>query len=161
MSKKVLQSAVEVSAKSVGALVGRFDHALDPKKRLTIPSEWRTALGSPDYVYVMPDAEERCLNLIPREVMEARIAKLQGAALMDKSLNAALQVIGESSELLQLDVQGRIRICDTLLGYANLSGTVAMVGSFRMAKLWNPKALGSGESVDVAKLKAAISKLDF
>ena len=161
MSKKVLQSAVEVSAKSIGALVGRFDHALDPKKRLTIPSEWRMALGSPDFVYVMPDAEEKCLNLIPREVMEARIAELQGEALMDASLNAALQTIGENSELLQLDVQGRIRICDALLGYANLNGTVSMIGAFRMAKLWNPKALGAGDKVDSAKLKAAVAKLKF
>ena len=161
MSKKVVQSSVEVSAKSVGSLVGRFDHALDPKKRLTVPSEWRMALGSPEFVYVMPDAEKKCLNLIPREVMEARVAELQGAALMDDSLNAALQVIGESSELLQFDVQGRIRICDKLLAYANLNGTVAMVGAFRMAKLWNPKALGSCDKVEASKLKAAVAKLKF
>ena len=161
MSKKVVQSSVEVSAKSVGSLVGRFDHSLDPKKRLTVPSEWRMALGSPEFVYVMPDAEKKCLNLIPREVMEARVAELQGAALMDDSLNAALQVIGESSELLQFDVQGRIRICDKLLAYANLNGTVAMVGAFRMAKLWNPKALGSGDKVEVSKLKDAVAKLKF
>ena len=68
---------------------------------------------------------------------------------------------GESSELLQFDVQGRIRICDKLLAYANLNGTVAMVGAFRMAKLWNPKALGSSDKVEASKLKAAVAKLKF
>ena len=29
----------------VGGLVDTFYHTLDPKKRLTIPSEWRVAMG--------------------------------------------------------------------------------------------------------------------
>ena len=29
----------------VGGLVDTFYHTLDPKKRLTIPSEWRDAMG--------------------------------------------------------------------------------------------------------------------
>lgn len=159
MSKKGLQSATEVAGSSV--LMGRYDHALDPKKRFTIPSEWRRAMGDPEYIFVIPDHKDRCLNLIPKDLMEARLAELQAKALLDPALNRALQTIGENSEQLMLDVQGRIRVCDKLLQFANLTTTVAMVGSVRMIKLWAPEALEPKDKVNQSALAAAIEAIGF
>ncbi|MBQ4440427.1 MAG: hypothetical protein II909_04755 [Kiritimatiellae bacterium] len=117
-------------------------------------------MGSPDYVYVMPDAREKCLNLIPPVEMEARLAKLRERALFDPSLAKALQTIGSVSEQLVLDVQGRIRVSDKLLRFANLTTTVAMVGSVRMVKLWNPAAL-KPDVVDQAELGSALESVGF
>lgn len=161
MSKVGKQSVAESAAVVSGVLVGRCDHALDPKKRLTIPSEWRAVMGNPEYVYVMPDRKEPCLNLIPRAEMEARLEKLREKALFDPALNRALQTIGANSEQLVLDVQGRIRICDKLLQFANLKTTVAMVGAVRMVKLWNPSALAPEETVEQAALDAALDAAGF
>jgi len=141
--------------------MGRYDHALDPKKRFTIPSEWRRAMGDPEYVFVIPDPREQCLDLIPRDLMEARLEDLRSKALFDPALNRALQVIGENSEQLMLDVQGRIRVCDKLLRFANLTTTVAMVGSVRMIKLWNPTALQPADKVDQASLGEAMEAVGF
>ena len=162
MSKKVEQRVVE-AAESVtsGVLVGRYDHALDPKKRFTIPSEWRASMGEPAFVYVMPDRKERCLNLIPPAEMEARLERLREKVLFDPALNAAYQAIGANSEQLTLDCQGRIRVCDRLLRFANLTTTVAMVGSVRMIKLWNPKALTPEDKIDQAALDRALEEAGF
>ena len=43
------------------ALMGRYVRPFDQKKRLTIPSVWRDALG-PDSVYVLPDPKNRSLH---------------------------------------------------------------------------------------------------
>jgi MraZ protein len=153
-------AAVSAEAKS-GVLVGRYEYALDPKKRFTIPSEWRKVMGDPDYVYVMPDRESRCLNLIPKVEMEARLEELRKKALFDPALGRALQVIGANSDQLILDKQGRIRVSDRLLQFANLTTTVAMLGSVRMVKLWDPKALGAADTVDQAALDAALSATGF
>ena len=161
MSKAGKQSIAESIPAISGVLVGRNDHALDPKKRLTIPSEWRAVMGNPDYVYVMPDSTEKCLNLIPRAEMEARLEKLREKALFDPALNASLQTIGAISEQLPLDGQGRIRVCDKLLRFANLTTTVAMVGSVRMVKLWDPAALAPVDTVDQAALDAALAAAGF
>jgi division/cell wall cluster transcriptional repressor MraZ len=161
MSKTGKQSVAETTQVVSGVLVGRCDHALDPKKRLTIPSEWRAVMGNPEYVYVMPDRKEPCLNLIPRAEMEARLEKLREKALFDPALNRALQTIGANSEQLVLDVQGRIRICDKLLQFANLTTTVAMVGSVRMIKLWNPAVLAPEATVEQAALDAALDAAGF
>ena len=151
---------MEANARS-GALVGRFDHALDPKKRFTIPSEWRAAMGEPDYVYVMPDPVERCLDLIPPEEMESRLAKLRERALFDPALAPLLETIGSNTNQLTLDVQGRIRVSDKLLQFANLTTTVAMVGAVRMIKLYDPKALTPATKVDQKALDAALDAAGF
>ena len=161
MSKVGKQIVAESTGATSGVLVGRVDHALDPKKRFTIPSEWRAVMGNPDYVYVMPDSANPCLNLVPKAEMEARLEKLREKALFDPALNRALQTIGANSEQLSLDIQGRIRVCDKLLRFANLTTTVAMVGSVRMIKLWDPTALGAAETVDQVSLAAALNSVGF
>lgn len=137
--------------------MGRFDHALDPKRRLTIPSIWRKAMGNPDFVYAMPDRKERCINLMPKAEMDVLLSKIREKALFDPALNRVFQVIGSMSEQLDLDVQGRIRISDKLLQYANLTTTVAMVGSFRMIKLWDPSALAPVDEVNASELDEALA----
>ena len=134
-----------------GPLLGRFDFALDPKKRLTIPSGWRGVFEG-GVVYVMPDRKEKCLNLYPKVEMDAFLGQLRQKALLDPALNRVFAKIGAVSQQLFFDVQGRIRICDKLLQFANLTTTVAMVGAFRMVKLYAPDVLGPEDDVNVESL---------
>ncbi len=161
MSKIGKQSVAESTKSAISVLLGRYDYALDPKKRFTIPSCWRRIMGDPEDVFIVPDPEEKCLNLVSPDLMRARIEELQKKALLDPSLNKLLQVIGENSEQLTLDCQGRIRVCDKLLRFANLTTTVAMVGSVRLIKLWDPAALGAGDEVDQEAFREAAKGLGF
>ena len=161
MSKGSIQSVAESTKRVSSVLMGRFDHALDPKKRFTITSEWRAAMGEPDYVYVMPDPVERCLDLIPPEEMESRLAKLRERALFDPALAPLLETIGSNTNQLTLDVQGRIRVSDKLLQFANLTTTVAMKGAVRMIKLWDPKALAPEDKVEQKSFAAALKEVGF
>ena len=160
MSKKVVQSVAEATSGGSNALMGEFEHSLDPKKRLTIPREWRKAMGDPDFVYVMRDRNGKCLDLLPKAEMESLLAKLREKALFDPALTKAAMLIGANSEQLMLDVQGRIRISDKLLQFANLTTTVVMAGSVRMAKLWNPEAYAEESSGDLTDFNAALDMLE-
>lgn len=156
MSKKGEQSvAVSVVVES-GVLFGRHDFALDPKRRLTIPSEWR-GVFSGGIVYVMPDRKEKCLNLYPKAEMDSFLGQLREKALLDPALNRVFAKIGAVSQQLSFDVQGRIRICDKLLQFANLTTTVAMVGSFRMVKLYAPDVLGPEDAVDIEEIDSVLT----
>ena len=161
MSKVGKQSVAESTRAVSGVLVGRRDYALDPKKRFTIPSEWRAAMGDPAYVYVMPDRKEKCVNLLPPGEMESRLEKLREKALFDPASNAAYLTIGANSDQLTLDCQGRIRVSDKLLQFANLTTTVAMVGAVRMIKLYDPQALVPATKVDQKALDAALDAAGF
>ena len=125
-----------VVKRAVNGLVDTFCHALDPKKRLTIPSEWRDALGNPTYVYVMPSANEECLELIPVELMERTLQQYQSADIFDDEADADAQAIAQFAQMLKVDAAGRIRIGDNLLAHAGIAGGVTMIGGIRKAKLW-------------------------
>lgn len=159
MSELGTQSTEKVNRRPT-ALMGTFERNLDPKKRLTIPSVWREALG-PDLVYVVPDNRRRCLQLFPQEVMEAKLAEYRAMALSDPEINDALDAICAVSEMLEFDVQGRIRISDDLLAFAGLRGSVVLKGSLRMATLWPKVDEQVGIEERVAKLDAAMAKLNF
>ena len=161
MSKKVVQSVAEATSSGSNALMGEFEHSLDPKKRLTIPREWRQAMGDPDFVYVMRDRNGKCLDLLPKAEMESLLAKLREKALFDPALTKAAMLIGANSEQLMLDVQGRIRISDKLLQFANLTTTVAMVGAVRKIELWRPEALPPEDKVDQAEFGEALMAAGF
>ncbi len=161
MSKEVRQSVAQSTAGTGCYLVGRHTHSLDPKKRFTIPSEWREMLGNPKYVFVVPDRTERCLNIIPQEEMETRLAVLRQKALFDPQMAKVLRIIGANSEQLPLDVAGRIRVSDKLLRFANLKTTVAMVGAVRKIELWAPEALPPDEDIDQASVGDAMALAGF
>ena len=161
MSKVGKQSVAEATNGDSGVLVGRCDHSLDPKRRLTIPSGWRKTLGNPEFVYVMPDPTDRCVNIIPMVEWEARMEELRKKALFDPALKPVLQTIGANSEMPALDVQGRIRISDKLLQFANLTTTVAMLGAVRMIQLWDPAALPPANEVDQKGLGDALALAGF
>ena len=156
MSEKGLQSVAESTSVESGVLFGRHDYALDPKRRLTIPSEWR-GVFSGGVVYVMPDRKEKCLNLYPKAEMDSFLGQLRQKALLDPAQNRVFSKIGAVSQQLSFDVQGRIRICDKLLQFANLTTTVAMVGSFRMVKLYAPEVLGPEDAVDISEIDSVLT----
>jgi division/cell wall cluster transcriptional repressor MraZ len=146
--------------RAVNGLVDTFCHALDPKKRLTIPSEWRDALGNPAYVYLMPSASEDCLELIPVELMERTLQQYQNADLFDDEADADAQAIAQFAQMLKVDAAGRIRIGDNLLGHAGIAGGVTMIGAIRKAKLWavERKPYSAKGKLDLSAFRAVASK---
>lgn len=124
--------------KGLGGFVGEYRHTMDLKRRLTIPSVWRTQMGDSN-VYVMPDSDHKCLNLYPAREILPKIERLRQTSMFDEKARDAVRRLGRSSELLTCDEkQGRIRISDRLLAFAGLSGEVVMVGAFDRIELWNP-----------------------
>lgn len=140
---------------------GFATHALDPKRRVTIPSGWRDALGGPKYVFVMADPHEKCLRLLSVERMQAIQARLRAKRFADPTVAARLRVIGQNTEQLPLDVQGRIRISDRLLAFAGITGKIAFVGAVTYGEIWAAETRGAETPVDQAALGEALATLDF
>ena len=149
-------------------LMGRFDCALDGRSRFTVPAQWRQVLGGPEYLFVMPDPVRRCLNIIPVQEMSARLAKLREKALFDPRMAEILHTIGENSEQVALDVQGRIRVSDRLLEFIGAKekkdgrhGGVTLVGAIRKIEIWRQLPAAAAESIDQAAFGAALQEAGF
>jgi len=153
MDQEGVQLENEVSG--LGMFVGDFVHSLDPKNRLTIPSVWRSQIGEPRSVYVLPDFHQQCLNVYPSGEMVRKLDALRQYSMSDESAREAFRVIGRASEVLTWDTQGRIRISDKLLGFAGLEDRVILIGALDRVELWSPERRPAEAAVDQEALLRA------
>ena len=145
-----------------GGFVGHFRHSLDPKKRLTIPSEWRDQVGVPESLYILPGLhDEKCLLVYPASEMAQRFEKFRKIGVGDKKARAFARVLASRSDLVSLDSQGRIRIKDELLDYAGLTNQVELAGAWDRFELWNPEEWKAAAAMDNASMEDAVRYVDF
>lgn len=144
-----------------GVFVSSARHSLDPKKRLTIPSEWRDQVVNPASLYVLPDIHHKCLCVFPAAEMMHRIQSLRQHGVTDKKARFFARVLGSQSELVTWDSQGRIRIKDDLLGFAQLVDQVLLVGVFDHFELWNPDVFREESAMDGDSLRDAAQYVGF
>ena len=129
-------------------LVGRFEHKVDARRRVRLPAPWYSMMGNPKWVLVMVDPEEKCLDLVPVETMEARMKVLRRKSVSDPAILRVLEVLGKNMEKIEVDSHHLIRISDRMLDFAGIRQRVVFTGSVRIGKLWNPTALRKVESAD-------------
>ena len=141
----------------IGSLLGSFAFRLDPKRRITIPSVFRNRMGAPALVYVLPSLTgKRCLEIFQPEAFEDRLGELNRASLTDPDVGEFVTMIGRVSETLDVDVQGRIRISDTLLDHIGVERDVVIVGAMNRLQVWaagNEPSLGDAFANIVAAAK--------
>ena len=152
---------LEKEIKGQGVFVSSFTHSLDPKKRLTIPSEWRAQIGSPRSLYVLPDIHSKCLCVFPAGEMIRRLEKMRHHSIADKKARQFARVLASQSDLVSWDSQGRIRIKDGLLEYARIDDKVIMVGAFDCFELWNPVDLDETGGMDRGNIQEAARYVGF
>jgi MraZ protein len=144
-----------------GVFVGTFVHSLDPKQRLTIPSEWRDHVGDPASLYVLPGLDEKCLTVFPAREMAQRLQKVRHMSIADAKARQFARVLGSQSQLAPWDTAGRIRIKDELMEFAGLVNQVVLVGQFEGFELWNPERWKTVNSAGVANLREAAQYVGF
>jgi MraZ protein len=141
--------------------VGTFTHALDPKKRLTIPSSWRDRLKGSESLYVLPDVREKCLCVFPAQEMVRRLESIGHHSIADPKARQFARVLASRADLVSWDSQGRIRIKDELLAYASVQERAVLVGNFRFFEVWAPDALKDADAVEQADLADAVRYVGF
>lgn len=121
-----------------GVFVNTYAHSLDGKKRLTIPSDWRELAGAPGRLFVLPGVNDKCLCVYPAREMTRRMERIRNLSIADAKGRHLARALASRSDLVPWDSQGRIRIKDPLLDYADLQREVVLVGTFDGFELWNP-----------------------
>lgn len=146
-------------------LIGRFDHRLDAKCRFTVPSRWQERMGNPADVYVMRSLTgEPCLEVFSAADFEKRLEPFKERALSDSRIAAFLRNLSETTELISVDVQNRIRIPDAMLAYAGLDADIVLYGSGYHFEVWSLKkrpVKTGNESESIAALAAESKELNF
>ncbi len=120
---------------------GRYDHSLDTKGRLILPSRLRNRLGAR---FFLTAHLEHCLALWPIETFQEEIESRQSQAVDTASRNAMREWSAKVAEIEQ-DTQGRILIVAELREYAALEREVIVIGVYDHVELWSPDRWASKE----------------
>ncbi|MCC6680139.1 MAG: hypothetical protein IT445_04470 [Phycisphaeraceae bacterium] len=114
---------------------GTFEHTIDSKNRLAIPSEIRSqvqrevGIGEGDPIcLVVTIGIGRSLSLYTEAGFEQRARELKGLAADRQKLNAFRRVIFSLSQRQELDRQGRLLLPAEMLRRTGLGGQVVLIG---------------------------------
>ncbi len=115
---------------------GRYEHSLDAKGRLILPSKYRPAFESGGYLSQFND---RCLALWTPEDFEKQMELMEANQEKGKDERNLARIWAAGSQEIEVDKQGRMAIPAYLRDYARLTGEVLVNGAITRLELWNPQ----------------------
>lgn len=137
-------------------LIGKYTHDLDPKKRLTLPSKWRTDLGKK---VVITSGLDTSLFVFGVKEWESVAEKLASSGFGNQDGRSFNRFILANAYETDVDAAGRIVIPDTLKDFAKLSSKVVLAGMYSRVEVWNEDAWNANISKVNGEADALASKL--
>ncbi len=120
------------------SFLGRHDHTVDKKGRLSIPAAYRAAIVRRSEMPSILTSYDNHLALYPREYwrenIEGGLAKISE---WDKEGQAFRRLVVGGATECPIDSQGRILIPATLREHAKLQGKVTLVGVLDFIEIWD------------------------
>ncbi|MGN0479652.1 MAG: division/cell wall cluster transcriptional repressor MraZ [Hominenteromicrobium sp.] len=113
-------------------LMGEYQHNMDAKGRVTIPSKYREELGERFYVSRGLDG---CLTLYSEEQWQKRVEQIN--ACPEAQAKNIRRFAFASTEAVVPDKQGRILISPSLRAHAGLVKDVTVIGVGLTAEIWD------------------------
>lgn len=127
-----------------GTICGKYQHSVDAKGRVFVPSKFRDALG--EVFYIMPGTDT-CLNVYSRESWQVMQEKINAIPL---SKRAGLRVFLANICECVPDKQGRVLLPAELREYAALGADVIFIGQGDHAEIWANEAYRGEEKQELS-----------
>ena len=106
---------------------GRFEHTLDDKNRLTIPSLWRWVHTDEETFLAIPHPDSYIAVLPPARV-DKLLAQIGDMKLSDRDAQAVKARIFSDALSFTLDKQGRFGVSADLLRHAGIAKDAVLSG---------------------------------
>ena len=114
--------------------MGEYNHTIDAKGRLIIPSRFRELLGEE---FILTKGLDGCLSIYPMDEWTAFEEKLRALPLQDKGTRAFTRFFVAGATYCELDKQGRILVPQTLREFAGLEKDVVLTGNLNRIEIWS------------------------
>ena len=117
-------------------LIGEYRHTIDDKKRLSVPSVFRTELKQK---IVITRGLDNCLFVYPLPVWKQVAEKLSQLSMGTADSRSFNRFMLSGAVEVELDSMGRILIPDFLKSFANLKVKVVIAGVYDRLEIWDEK----------------------
>jgi MraZ protein len=135
----------------VTGFVGQYEHQMDEKGRVSLPSAFRREADGDSFVLLQ--WEPGYLTLFPA----SKWAEVQGRLLEFRRSDARawnqVRLIVSNAVEVTPDKQGRVLVPATLQAAADLSGSVLLSGNIDRVELWNPDRYDETVGADAGDIR--------
>ena len=114
--------------------MGEYNHTIDAKGRLIIPSKFRELLGEE---FVLTKGLDGGLSIYPMDEWNAFEEKLRALPLTNKNARTFTRFFVAGATNCELDKQGRILVPQTLREFAGLEKDVVLTGNLNRIEVWS------------------------
>lgn len=114
--------------------MGEFQHNVDAKGRLIVPSKLREQLGEK---FVVTRGMDGCLFGYPLTEWSKLETKLNEMPLSKKDTRAFVRFFYSAATECEIDKQGRINIPSTLRNHASLEKECVVIGVANRIEIWD------------------------
>jgi len=117
---------------------GEFQHSLDEKFRLTIPSRIRDVLsGTGEDRFIITRGLDKCLFLYTQTAWKELEEKLAELPLTKAKARRFTRFLFSGASLCSPDKQGRIPVPANLREYAGIERDVIVIGGSKRMEIWD------------------------
>lgn len=113
--------------------MGEYQHTIDAKGRLIVPSKFRAHL---DGKFVVTRGLDNCLFVYPRDEWKSLEEKLRTLPVTKKDARAFTRFFFSGATEVELDKQGRINIPPSLRSYAKVTKDCVVIGVSNRIEIW-------------------------
>jgi len=117
--------------------LGEYQHSLDAKGRIILPSKFRGLLADG---CVLTRGLDKCLAVYPPPEWESVSARLRESSQSNRQVRDFLRIWYASAVEEEPDKQGRITVPEHLREYAGLEREVTVTGRGEFAEIWSRTA---------------------
>lgn len=114
--------------------IGEYQHNIDTKGRLRMPSKFREGLG---IKFVVTKGLDNCLFVYPMDEWSILESKLKDLPLTNKNARAFIRFFFSGATECEMDKQGRILIPSNLRDHAKLDKDVIVIGVSTRVEIWD------------------------
>jgi MraZ protein len=116
---------------------GRYEHTVDPKGRVSIPSRFRDILHDHGDQLVITNDFDKCLVAYPLSVWQEFEKTVASKPQFNDSVKILKRFYISGAVECPIDKQGRIILPPTLRDYAEIKKDVIIVGQVNTIEIWN------------------------
>ena len=125
--------------------IGEYEHSVDVKGRVIMPSKLREDIGEK---FIVTKGLDKCLFAYSKSEWKIFEEKLKTLPLTNKNARDFMRFILSGATECEIDKQGRFLIPSNLRGYANIDKEIVIIGVGNRVEIWNRESWTSYSSED-------------
>ena len=125
--------------------MGEYNHTVDPKGRVIVPSKFRETLGDE---FVVTKGLDGCLFVYDMKEWNVFEEKLKSLPITNKDARQFVRFFLAGAATVEVDKQGRILIPGVLREFAELTKDVVLIGVASRVEIWSKERWNGTASYD-------------